>query len=194
MTNRKNAILGTMAACALILSAAPSWASGAPAERFVATSADTSSLTALSVPIKGCSTSKWRYDSTSRGARKLTQIGPTQANRNRTGKSMRVTLTSDVGGTVNAQFSGATNVKGSVKVAEISAEFGVSAGLSVTASVGNSVTFTVPAGKTGYGDYGVWSLPVRGKEYRTLGPDCTIQSRATSTLAPFRVGWDVTVK
>ncbi|CAI9391461.1 hypothetical protein [Microbacterium sp. T2.11-28] len=194
MTNRKNAILATVVACALLLSAAPAWAAGAPTERLATASAESASLTALSVPIKGCSTSAWRYDSTSRGTRTLTQIGPTQANRNRTAKSMRVTLTSDVGGTVNAQFSGATNVKGSVKVAEISAEFGVSAGLSVTASVGNSVTFTVPSGKTGYGDYGVWSLPVRGKEYRTLGPDCTIQSRAASTLAPFRVGWDVTVK
>lgn len=147
MTNRKNAILGTMAACALLLSAAPAWASSAPIERVVTTGAGTSSLTALSIPIKGCSTSKWKYDSTSRGARKLTQIGPTQANRNRTSKSMRVTLTSDVGGTVSAQFSGSTNVRGSVKVAEISAEFGVSAGLSVTATVGNSVTFTVPSRK-----------------------------------------------
>ena len=145
-------------------------------------------------PIKGCSTTPWKYDSTSRGVRKLTQFGPTQANRNRTGAKATVTLTSQVGGTVSATFSGSTHVKGSVKLAEISGEFGVSANLSVHASVGNSITFVVPSGKTGYGKYGGWSLPVRGKEYRFLAPACALQTRATSTLAPFRVGWDVEVK
>ena len=145
-------------------------------------------------PIKGCSTTPWRYDSTSRGVRKLTQFGPTQANRNRTGAKAKVTLTSQLGGTVTAAFFGSTNVKGSVKLAEISGEFGISAGLSITASVGNSITFVVPSGKTGYGKYGVWSLPVLGKEYRFLAPACALQSRATKTVAPFRVGWDVYVK
>ena len=85
-------------------------------------------------------------------------------------------------------------MKGSVKLAEISGQFGISAQLSATASVGNSITFTVPSGKTGYGSYGVWSLPVRGKESRMIGPACEMQTRATMTTAPFRVGWDVSVR
>lgn len=107
---------------------------------------------------------------------------------------MKVSLTSDFGGTVSASFSGATNVKGSVKLAEISGEFGVAVSLSVHASVGNTVTFAVPNGKASYGKYGVWSIPVRGKEYRVLAPTCTVQSRASNTLAPFMAGWDIEVR
>lgn len=155
---------------------------------------DSISTRPLAGPIKSCSTSKWRYDSTSRAADKLMQFGPTQANRNRTGATANTTFTSQIGGTVTASFSGSTNVKGTVKIAEISGTFGVSASLSLTASLGNSTTIKVPTGKTGYGAYGVWQVVVKGKEIRTLAPACALQSRAANVRAPFRVGWDTWVR
>lgn len=146
------------------------------------------------IGLKGCSTSAWKYRSTSRKSKQLRQFGPVYSHRNRTKEAATMTVTAQIGGTATATFSGSTNVKASAKLAEISGTFGIQASLSLTASIGQSVTTRVGPGKTGYAKYGVFSLPVKGTEQRVLAPDCRIQSRASATVAPFEVGWETWTK
>lgn len=146
------------------------------------------------IGIKGCGTSAWKYRSSSRSSKKLTQFGPVYSHRNRSNNAASMTVTAQVGGTATATFSGSTNVKASAKLAEISGTFGIQASVSLTASMGQSVTMKVGPRKTGYARYGIFSLPVKGTEQRVLAPDCTIQSRPSTTVAPFEVGWETWTK
>lgn len=99
-------------------------------------------------------TAGWRYQPTARTSNTLTKIGPTHSSHNGTGAAATMTLTSTVSGTVSASWTGSANVSGSVKLVSISGTYSINAQASVTATVGNSISITVPAGKTGNGDYG----------------------------------------
>lgn len=120
----------------------------------------------------------------------LIKVGPTYSNYNGTGSSASMTLTNSVSGTVSVTYSGSSNVSGSVKLVTLGATFGISAQASITATVGNSITITVPAGKTGNGDYGVWRAYVTGKEVYYLNNCTSGGSSASNVWAPYRVAWN----
>lgn len=181
----KNKTKGTYAAALALVAVLaggviPAAATEAPPPSAVATNTDVSPKCV----------SGWRYQALQRTSSSLVKIGPTHSSRNGTGSSASMTLTSTVSGTVGAAWTGSTNVSGSVKLASISGTFGINAQASVTATVGNSITITVPAGKTGNGDYGIWKTYVTGKEVYYLNNCTSGASSATNVWAPYRVGWN----
>lgn len=134
--------------------------------------------------------SGWRYVSTSRGGDVHYRVGPTQSNYNGTSSPANLHFTSSVSGTVQVGVSGSTNVGASVKLASISATYGINAQASLTANVGVTFDIVVPAFKTGNGNFGVWRASVTGKENYYLS-NCTVaDTKSTSVMAPYRVGWN----
>jgi hypothetical protein len=86
--------------------------------------------------------------------------------------------------------SGSQNIGVSVKIASISATYGISASASMSTTLGNSIAITVPAHKTGNGDYGVWRAYVSGVE-RWYTTTCAItQTKSTTVYSPYRRGWN----
>lgn len=148
-----------------------------------------SAATAAEVAPTGACEAGWYFNPTSRSTDTFAPVGPQQANPNGTGSASQDTFTASVSGTVSVEVSGSVNVGVDAKVASIGAEYGISAAASVTAEMGNSTTITVPAGQTGFAQYGVHQAVVQGVEqYRT--PACTVTStRQTTVVAPYGVGW-----
>jgi len=120
-------------------------------------------------------------------------IGATQANFNGTASPAQATFTSTASGTFTATVHGSSNLGIDAKLASASTTFGASFSGSLTASLGNSITITVPPQSWGMAEYGIWTSYVRGEEqyWQGIGTVCNITQTNNSWLyAPFRAGWD----
>ncbi|MFJ1752754.1 hypothetical protein [Kitasatospora sp. NPDC088134] len=86
-----------------------------------------------------------------------------------------------------------TTVDSSLLVAGASTSLGISLSVSLTAPLGNSTTITVPAGRTGYAEYGVWRKKTSGTYWKIL-TNCTTQNyTGTTAWSPWYVGWNTWV-
>lgn len=90
-----------------------------------------------------------------------------------------------VSGTASATVEGGIDVA----LASIKASVTAAATSSVSVSVGNSTTMTVPAYKTGYAAYGANTVSVYGKSYRQTTYCAEYNVRYVTVVAPTSVGW-----
>jgi hypothetical protein len=135
-------------------------------------------------------TSAWSYSITGRGADSQQGVGAAQSDHNGTASAASVTFTSTTSGTVSATSSGSSDIALSIEVASIASHFGISATVSKTVTVGNSITISVPAGKSGNGQYGAWRAYVTGLEKFTNNNCVVTTSSAKNIYAPYKVGWN----
>ncbi|WP_426516823.1 hypothetical protein ACPPVQ_18970 [Diaminobutyricibacter sp. McL0618] len=141
-------------------------------------------------PLGACSAGYY-YRSTGRGADTFGAVGTQQSDYNGTATPAIVTFTSKTSGTVSATYSGSTNVALSVEIASISSTYGISASVSKTVTLGNSIQFTVPAHKTGNGTYGAYKAYVTGVEEWWTNT-CVVTSSYSKTIySPYKVGWNI---
>lgn len=133
----------------------------------------------------------WIYDSVSNQGRQIFQLGPTYGDYNGTGGTATVTLTATVGGTVSVGWSGGVSLDANVIVAGVRGSINGSVQVSLTAYVTNSISFGVPAYKTGYGQYGVWRQVAVGHYYYLMS-NCTTGTDYgwPTTYSPWYVGWN----
>lgn len=142
---------------------------------------------------RGVCSSGWRWIPLEREVDAKMLVGNTQANFNGTDAPAEMTFTSTVSGTFTASVDGSFEVGMDAKIASASAIFGTTFAASLTASIGNSITITVPAQSWGYGEYGIWNSYIMGEEFyqQGVGQVCNIsQQTPAGLLAPFRAGWD----
>lgn len=132
----------------------------------------------------------WYFRNTGRGANSHSKVGNTQSNYNGTGSSALMTLTATTSGTASTTVSGSQNIGLSVEVASIANTYGISATVSKTVTLGNQFQITVPAYKTGNGNYGAWRAYTTGvEEYNTAA--CAVTSTVNKTFyTPYQVGWN----
>ncbi|WP_143588282.1 hypothetical protein [Tersicoccus sp. Bi-70] len=131
----------------------------------------------------------WYFAAKTRGADTFVGVGNIFTNKNQTGRTTTVTFTSQTAGTVGTEVSGTLGTSINTALASVNATFGVSASSSKTVTTGMSVTFSVPNGKYGNGQYGAFKINANGiSQYRT--PTCKVTStRSVSISSPIRVGW-----
>jgi len=131
----------------------------------------------------------WTYRSTGRGNDVHFKIGPTQANYNGTSTVMQSTFWAQATATVSASFSGGASVSIPIKVAEIKAKYGIAASVSITATLGTSITISVPSKKTGNADYGVFRAYTTGVEEYVTNACAVTQSKSVTGYTPYKVGF-----
>lgn len=131
----------------------------------------------------------WYYRTTSRGADQHAKVGPTQSDYNGTATSAVMTLTATKSGKVSSTVTGGGSVDLSVELATVKHDYSISVTASTTVTLGNEIQITVPAHKTGNGDYGAWRAYVKGVE-EYFNANCAVtKSSATVLYSPYRVGW-----
>ncbi len=130
------------------------------------------------------------YDHIADQGRMLVVTDSEQAGNN-SGRDATFTLTAERSTTVMVSADTGVEADLGAIVQGVRAHLNVSVSTSVTASIGNTTTITIPPGETGYGDYGVFVQLASGHLY---GPNCgqDYGAHVTSRI-PIRAGWCVWV-
>lgn len=144
--------------------------------------------TSDATPYGACSAG-WKYRSTGRGADTHFKVGATQSNFNGTSGTASSTFSAKVSGTASVTVSGGANVGVSAKLASVQATYGLAVKASMTASLGNSITVSIPSKRTVNADYGAWRAYTTGfEEYYTA--NCAVTQRKSVTMySPYKIGW-----
>jgi hypothetical protein len=136
----------------------------------------------------GC-TAGYAYTNIQRTPNQLVQIGPTYRDYNGSSKPATVTLTSTVSGTVTFSVTAGFQAEANFIFGAVKSSLNVSISVSLTATFGNTIVFSVPAKKAGYGDYGVWEVVTTGTLYYvTISCQYTYLG-TVQFFGPSYVGW-----
>jgi hypothetical protein len=134
----------------------------------------------------------WAYTDLTRYANTIATVGPTQSDYNGTGSAASATFSATTSGTISLSASSSAKVSAGVIITNVELTFGISVTTSLTATVGNSITISIPSHKTGYAAYGVWEVVTYG-HYYYINSICqtTINDGYIDTYSPSYVGWRV---
>jgi len=112
-------------------------------------------------------------------------------NGNNTGQDATTTLTAEKSATVTVSADAGVDADLGAIVEGVKVQLQVTVSKSVTASIGDSTTITIPDGKTGYGDYGVFVELASGHLY---SPNCGVEYGShVLSRTPIAEGWCVWV-
>jgi hypothetical protein len=83
------------------------------------------------------------------------------------------------------------NCDASAIIAGVDATFGISVEASISTTIGNAMSITVPPYKTGYGQYGVWRKVTYGHYYYRL-TNCSVgtDDGYITAYSPWYTGWN----
>ena len=101
------------------------------------------------------------------------------------------TFVSQVAGTVSASYS--VTLEASAQVAiffEVKGSVTASATQSASVTVGNQVSFALPAHMFAYAAYGVWITTTTGTLYHYSSDGCTVTASTVTSTFPTGTGWD----
>jgi hypothetical protein len=118
----------------------------------------------------------------------MSPVGAAQANYNGTNSTQINRFSSQVSGTITFTATASVSVSGGVVDAAIQGTFGITTSLSLTATIGNEVTFNSAPRTTAHAEFGVWRLKTTGT-YSKVQPTCTTLNYATTAYSPHYVGW-----
>lgn len=131
----------------------------------------------------------WYYRTVSRATDPHFKIGFTHSNYNGTGSNMSSTFGAQSTGSVSVTLSGGTEVSLGVILADIAAKYHIDVVPTISVTLGNSTTITIPSKKVGNADYGAWRAHTTGvNEYFTSNCKVT-KTKNIMTYSPYRVGW-----
>ncbi|WP_328473637.1 hypothetical protein [Streptomyces sp. NBC_00448] len=128
------------------------------------------------------------YTPTKMYGKYMRPVGAVQSDVNNTSRSATVTFNAQASATVGVSLSSKINVSVGALLAKIKAEYEITLSASVTASLSNSISTTIPAHKTVNAEYGVWRSKFTGTTHYQYA-DCAVTSHVVTAYGPYRVGW-----
>jgi len=133
----------------------------------------------------------WIYDNVSDKGRQLIPTTVVYGDYNGTANNATASFSAITAGTVTLTSSIGGSVDASAIIAGVNYTFGISVSVSLYASVGNTISITVPPYKTGFGQHGVWRKIAYG-HYYYLASNCHISTDDgyITSYSPWYVGWN----
>lgn len=138
----------------------------------------------------GMCEARWYYTVTSGGPTGFTTVTPLYGNFNGTPYAATATFTATTTDTVTTTVTGTVGVTLNTVVANVNATFGISGSTAISTAYGVQQAISVPAYRTGHGQYGVFYKTAYGRsDYYNNA--CTVTASGSNTAyVTWYTGWN----